>query len=431
MASLCGRGRRWQATAAAAVAVLGLVPASAFAQQDESPLRFLKPWLERQIYGDDVPQNATPTKPSPDAETAPESAASPASPDARGAAVEPPTSPESPAPDSAVADPTTAPPPVGDAGAREPASDAATELVPGAQPELPAVSPEHRDPPQQPLRFAVLAGRSVAEMMKAVGPVADDLERALGRAVEILPMTSYRAMTDAQTERRVDGGFYSAAAYAFAEATCDCLEPLVAPKASDATLSYHAIIVTRANAGIASIADLNGKKVAVGMTDSIGARRMQLAGLLREDINPAGFFGAVLEFDSAEAATRALIDGSADAAFAWSSLSGSEQAGYSRGTLTNLVADGDLAMGDLAIIWRSSPIAHGPFAVLSTLPEADRNRIEAYLLALNIRKPVAYDMLNPFYGGGYAPVDPQDYDGIAMLTMADIDAISLPTGPPQ
>ena len=32
-------------------------------------------------------------------------------------------------------------------------------------------------------------------------------------------------------------------------------------------------------------------------------------------------------------------------------------------------------------------------------------------------------MLDPFYGGGYAPVDPQDYCGLETLLAQDVDAL--------
>jgi ABC-type phosphate/phosphonate transport system substrate-binding protein len=78
------------------------------------------------------------------------------------------------------------------------------------------------------------------------------------------------------------------------------------------------------------------------------------------------------------------------------------------------------------VVWRSTPITHGPFAVLKTLSEEEKDKIAALLVALEATRPKAYDRLNPFYGGGYAPVDPEDYRGLETLTAQDIDALSLP-----
>jgi phosphonate transport system substrate-binding protein len=264
--------------------------------------------------------------------------------------------------------------------------------------------------------------------MAATEPLADGLRERLLRPVEILPMSSYGAMIDAQVTRRIDGGFYSAAAFATAEAACGCLEPLVAPAASDGTIAYHSIVVARPDSAIASPADLEGKVVAMGPVDSLGSRRMPLAGLMAEGVDPSRF-GAVREVASAEEAVRLVLTGAADAAFAWSSLAGAADEGYSRGTIANLVARGEASIADLAVVWRSPPVTHGPFAVLKAMPEPDKRAIEAYLLALEEAAPAVYDVLAPYYGGGFVAVEPADYEGVAALAAQQIDDVRLPVSP--
>ncbi len=405
--------------------------APAAGQEQPNPFGFLKPWLEKEILGkgssaeppagksageptgalpDAVPSETPPQSPDeiapPSAAASAEEGASPLVGPDEGSALRGGTGQPADAPSESLPDE----PPVGVA-VEEPGSE-------------PAIPPADEAKPV-PLRFALLAGRSAAETMALIGPIADDLASLLQRPVEFLPFPSYGAMIDAQVERRIDGGFYSAAAFALADARCACLEPLVAPRAWDGTLSYHAIIVTRAGSGIASTAGLAGKTVAVGAEDSIGARRMQLAGLMAEGLDPAATFGSVVETELAEAAMRLMMAGGADAAFAWSSLAGRAEAGYSRGTLTDLVTEGALAVPDISIVWRSPPIEHGPFALSRTLDDADKDKVEAYLVGLVNTSPAAYDALNPFYGGGYAPVDPADYSGIETLAAQDVDALRM------
>jgi phosphonate transport system substrate-binding protein len=240
------------------------------------------------------------------------------------------------------------------------------------------------------------------------------LGKALGRPTNLLPMASFGAMIDAQVEQRIDGGFYSAAAFALAEAECRCLEPIAAPAASDGTVAYRAVIVARRSSGIASSADLEGKTVAVGAADSVGARRMQFAGLTAEGFDPSRF-GAVREAASAEAAVRMLVGGEADAAFAWSSLRGDAAAGTSRGTLADLAAHGEITPDEFTVVWQSPPIAHGPVAVTSSLPAAEKAAIRSYLLGLANSEPAAYDALDPYYGGGYVAIEPKDYAAVELL----------------
>jgi phosphonate transport system substrate-binding protein len=440
-----GRFARIGAAAALGLAVsVSAMTIPAAAQDDDgSPFRFLKPWIEEQLFGSEATEPETPASP-----------ATPAVPDTAAAPVPTIFDVEPPPPGVAVAPPPVAPgeaSPLPQTGAVPPAltpAEEAAALLRGADPSSVApapvppaegsvtlsapVAPSEAAPETparpEPLRFAVLAGRSLAGTMAAVGPVADALSNLIGRPVEILPLASYDAMIDAQTQRRIDGGFFSAAAYAVADARCACLDPLVAPRASDGTLAYHAVIVVRTGGGIASTSDLTGKTVAVGVGDSIGSRRVQLAGLLSEGLDPATF-GAVLEVESATAAINLVASGVADAAFAWSSLAGNPAGGYSRGTLADLVAGGSLSMDRLSIVWRSPPIGHAPFAVARTLSEEEKGKIERYLVELSIVNPTAYDALDLFYGGGFAPVDAQDYSGLETLMAQDVDAIRLPTVP--
>jgi len=423
-----GRKARRSALAAAALIALVCLPGPAPAEEGGADaFRFLRPWIERQLFGHETSRDAaqTPSTPAPlSDERAPDrSLASEHS--AAGASESVPTRDESGIGlrgSQSPADVMRArEEPTEDGG---PGSNAAA--LPGQEADEPSGVPVEAKP--EALRFAVLAGRSVATTMAMLGPVADELQTILGRPVEILPLASYDAMVEAQVTRRIDGGFYSAAAFAAADTACFCLEPLVAPKASDGTIAYHAIIVARAGGGIASPADLAGKTIAMTADESLGSRRLQLAGLLSEEIDPAEF-GSVITVESAESAVRLAAAGRADAAFAWSSLAGDLDTGYSRGTLTQLVGKGEIAMRDLVVVWSSPPVVHGPFAVLRTLPEADKQRIESYLSALSAGNPAAYDLLDPFYGGGYAAVEPRDYAGLETLLSRNVEAIRLPRGP--
>jgi phosphonate transport system substrate-binding protein len=139
----------------------------------------------------------------------------------------------------------------------------------------------------------------------------------------------------------------------------------------------------------------------------------------------------VREVASADDAVRLVVSGEADAAFAWSSMTGNIETGYSRGTLADLVARGELDMSELAVVWRSSPITHGPFALSKTIDEAVKNQIEAFLVGLDRAEPEAYDVLNPYYSGGYVAVEPADYSGLDVLAAQNIDAIAFPPGEPE
>jgi phosphonate transport system substrate-binding protein len=417
------------------------VGAPALAQDDDGPLRFLRPSVEGEAeplpeppepeMRDDLPE-IEPELAQPDL---PEPVEIPPPPEEPPAEAQAPVEIEDVPPlgEAAESLPPEIPPaeePVPEEALSEEAAEPAADDAAAPAEALEQAAPAAIEEADQPLRLGVIAGRDVRATMAAIEPVTEGLSAALGRPVEILPMSSYGAMIDAQLLERIDGGFYSAAAFALAEARCECLEPLVAPAAEDGTVAYHAVIVTHADDGIDAVADLKGKTVAAAGADSIGGRRMQLAGLAAEGVDIAGLFGAFHDAGSSEQAVRLVVDGSADAAFAWSSLSGDLDIGYSRGTLAELAMRGEIAVEDLAIIWRSPAITHGPFAVSRSVSDADKASLEDFLLALDETAPEAYDALNPYYGGGYRSVGAEDFSGLAVLAEQDVDAIALP-GPSE
>ena len=302
------------------------------------------------------------------------------------------------------------------------AEEAPDETAPSVAPEaLSSPTPEEAERRIQPLRLGVLPAGDVARTIRLLEPLTRRLSDELGRPVEILSMSSYRAMIDAQILQRIDGGFYSASAYAAAEALCECLEPIVAPAADDDTVAYHAIIVAARDSGISSLADLEGKRVATAAPGSIGGYRMQLAGLMAEGYDLRRYFGGIRTTASAADAVRLLAAGEVDAAFAWSSLAGEAETGYTRGTLALLAESGEIDVSELAVVWRSEPIAHGPFAVAEALPDETKALLEEVLLDLDLDEPTAYDALAPLYGGGFAAVDPSDYAGVAMLLEHNVE----------
>jgi phosphonate transport system substrate-binding protein len=404
--------------AAAVVAVLWLAAAGSAAAQDaDGPLRFMRPPLDGEA--------APPEPPAPQAVPAPDAA--PAAAPAAAPVPEAAAAPEA-APDAAAPVPEPLPPVDQTTVPQEPAVGALPD--PAATGEDAPLAPAETLAPSvaDTLRLAVLGGRDAAATLAALKPVQEDLAGLLHRPVEFVLMASYGAMLDAQSMQRVDGGFFPAAVFAAAQAECHCLEPLAAPAAADGTTAYRGIVVARQGSGIRSLADLAGKIVAMAAPDSLGGRRLQLAGMLAEGADP-GLFGAVREAASPEEAVRMMLSGEADAAFAWSSMTGDAASGYSRGTLADLVARGEMTMADVAIVWQSPALTHGPVAVSRSLADGGKRTIRSYLLTLAEARPAAYDLLNPYYAGGYVAVQPADYDGAGLLAKSDLEALHLPAAP--
>ena len=269
-------------------------------------------------------------------------------------------------------------------------------------------------------RIGIVPRGEAGAFLRTLEPFRTGIAETLGRPVEILPFANFTAMIDAQALHRLDLGFYSASAYALADKTCSCLDPLVAPAAADGSMAFHGIIVAWRQSGIVSIADLEGREIAAGAPESVGSRRVQMAELSAGGIDVGSYFSDIKTARNAHDAILMVRDDQVDAAFAWSSLAGDAGAGYSRGPLAYLVERGELRMDEIAIIWRSRPIAHAPVAVAKSLPGDVRQALSGFFVRLVDDDSQTYDMLERDYGGGYRAVKRQDYAGALVLARQDV-----------
>ncbi len=289
------------------------------------------------------------------------------------------------------------------------------------------IPPAERKPT---FRVGIVPRGDVARLLDDLEPMRKALIKLLSRPVEVLPIASLGALIDAQVLKRVDLAFLSTSAFVTADQLCRCVDPLVAPLASDGTISGYALIVTRRGSGLSSLSDLEGKAVAAAATDSIAGRIYQLASLKADGIDPEAFFGALSATGSTIDAVIDMRDGLADAAFAWSSLAGPVSSGYTRGTFTALVGQGALGMNEIQIIWKSRPLTHGPVSVLKSIADEDKQALTTFFVELAEKDPATYDILDAVYGGGYQPILPSDYHGASVLARQSVEngtnAVALP-----
>lgn len=263
------------------------------------------------------------------------------------------------------------------------------------------------------LRVGVLAGENQAYTVARIEPFRLYLEARLGVEVEIVPGFDYPALIAAQTSAGVHVTFLSATAYATARAACACVEPLLIPVTPEGDTGYRAIMVAPAGGAVRGIDDLAGRRLAVSAADSVAGRLLPLRSFADAGMG-ADRFELVLR-DTPEAAMAALAAGEADAALAWSSMTGTAATGYRSGVLAQLVATGTLAMADIAVVWQSPEIPNPPVVVQSALPEDFKTALRNAMVELRAADPVALDAVDRAYGGGYRPAAAADFAPLVAL----------------
>lgn len=265
---------------------------------------------------------------------------------------------------------------------------------------------------QKSLRIGVLSPGGVERAQAVLRPFQIHMQRALGLPVELVPTRNMRMLIDAIVNARVDYAPLSASAYAAGWALCRCLEPLAAPLAGDETAGFHAIVVARSDSGFRRLVDLKDKALVYSGPASIAGYLVPRAAFRAEGVDDETFFAKTGHAQGPVAAVRSMLAGDYDAALAWTSLDGDVAAGYSRGTLATMIADGQLSMDDIRIVWQSRLIPHGPHVVRTNLPERLKTLIRATLFELAQSDPDAYDAIEPNYPGGFAAVSHEAYSSV-------------------
>lgn len=235
-------------------------------------------------------------------------------------------------------------------------------------------------------------------------PFRAALASELGTNVDVTVFRTGQDLIDAAQQRRIDYGIYTASTYAAAWRQCGCIEPLAVPRSTDGSAGIRSILLVRNDSGFKAPADLKGKVLAAPPAPSIAGRLVPFAEWKASGIDPETLFARIDPVAGPEAAVAALLDRSADAAVAWSTLEGDPADGYDRGTVHDLVARGLVDTHAIRLIWKSGLIPNGPHAVNSDLAPGVKSRLRTFLIDLVDTHPDAYDAIEPNFGGGFVPI---------------------------
>jgi len=264
-------------------------------------------------------------------------------------------------------------------------------------------------------RVGLLPSGDAEAFAARIEPFRKAMETALRIPVRIVPMATFDELIRAQARLRVHYAIYSTSAYATASVGCRCVRALAAPITPDGVVGFHALILAGAKSRMKGIGDLKELRLALGRRGSLAGDLAPLTALRGAGLNPGSDVELVYS-GSPLKAVAALKAGKADAAVAWSSLFGSKERGYSRGTLRALVGSGG-KVDDYTIVWKSPTIPHGPHAVQTVVPPELRELLTNFLTGLRTTSPVAYEAVDPVHGGGFARIGHAAYQPVIdMLT---------------
>ncbi|SUZ31802.1 Phosphate-import protein PhnD [Roseibaca ekhonensis] len=269
--------------------------------------------------------------------------------------------------------------------------------------------------------IGLLGGENEADRLRRYDCFANLLGDALGVPVELFPASDYAGVMQGLLAGQLHQAGMGASGYAGVYLqNPDAVSPVLTTKNVDDSLGYYAVIYTRADSGLTTMEDLQGKSMAYADPNSTSGYLVPRAELTRAGINDEEYFSSTGFGGGHEQAVIAVLQGQYDAGVTWSSMMGEASEGYTRGNLRRMVDNGLLDMNDLNIVWQSSLIPNGPTVMRNDLPEEARQLAVEFMLGMKDNHPECYVDTVGGEGNGYAEVDHSFYEGIVAMREAEL-----------
>ena len=247
-------------------------------------------------------------------------------------------------------------------------------------------------------RIGILGGENAQDRLNSNECLRAKTEDLLGVETKLFAPADYNGVIQGLLGGTLDMAWLGASGYAAIYLSDpEVVEPVLVKVNVDGSYGYHSIGFARADSGITSLDDMDGKVFGFGDPNStsgylIPSIEIPAAGY------PMGegddYFGEVRFTGGHEQTIVAVANGDIDAGVTWADGLGDWVDGYNSGALRKAVDAGLVDMNDLVEIWRSNPIPEGPVVLRSTLPESVKVQMVALMASLpSIDPDCAYGVL--------------------------------------
>jgi phosphonate transport system substrate-binding protein len=266
------------------------------------------------------------------------------------------------------------------------------------------------------LRIGLLGGENDADRLRDNACLQEDLTELLGVPVELFPAPDYAGVMQGLLADQLDYAQLGASAYAgIYMQDPEAVEPIFVAAEADGSTGYFAVMYTRADSGITSLEEMQGRTLAFADPNSTSGYLVPSAELTLQGIDIETYFSETGFGGGHEQAVVAVLNGQYDAGVTWVSGVGDPAEGYTRGNLRSMIDNGLLDMADLRIIWQSNQIPNGPIVVSTDMPEEARRIIVDYHANLLENDPQCYYSTSGGEGAGYVAVDHAFFEGVVEM----------------
>ena len=301
-----------------------------------------------------------------------------------------------------------------------------------AAPFAPALAQPHPMPPAgrrpwanevREIRIGLLGGENEADRLARYGRYRDLVQTHFGVPTRIFPAGDYAGVMQGFAARQLEMAGLGPLGYARIWLdTNGNIEPLVVALETDGSDSYVSVMYVRADSGITNLEGMRGRSLAWADPNSTSGFLVPRSELREAGINVDTFFGRTGFAGGHEQGVIAVLGRQFDGGVTWASGIGEESQGFTRGNLRAMVDKEMLRMSDIRLIWRSRPIPNGPIGVRRDLPQAFRDDMRAFHMALPAAHPDIYREIERGQGAGYAVREHAFFEPIVAMARAEAAA---------
>jgi len=251
---------------------------------------------------------------------------------------------------------------------------------------------------QTVLRVTTIPEEAATEQMRKFGPLTKYLERTVGTKVDFVPVNDYPAAVEALVNKQVELVWFGGFTYVQAQIRSGGKIIPIAQREEDT--KFRSVFITQTNSGIKSLADLKGKQVSFGSASSTSGHLMPRSFLLEAGIDPDKDFKRVAYSGAHDATIASVVSGRVDAA------------ALDITVWRKFVAENKVDTTKVDVFYTTPPYFNYNWSVHADMPAAQREKITAALLDLNMNNPEGKEILTLNRATKYIPTKPENYKGL-------------------
>lgn len=272
-------------------------------------------------------------------------------------------------------------------------------------------------------RIGLLGGENAQDRLASNECLRGYAEEALGVPVSLFAPADYNGVIQGLLGGTLDMAWLGASAYAavYVE-NPDAVSPVLVKTNLDGSFTYHSIGIARADSGITSLADMEGKVFGFGDPNSTSGYLVPLVEIPAAgySMEPGEYFSDVVFTGGHEQTIVAVANGDVAAGVTWADGLGNWEDGYNSGALRKAVDAGLVDMNDLVQIWQSAPIPEGPVVLRNALPEDVKAKMIELVQNLHTTDAECAYGVAAGETAGFTPVTHEAYETIIQVRLAEI-----------